>query len=125
MGSGTLLGALFAGLFAQRVRRGADNHLPLHDGLWRGDCTDGSDGERTYFCTSRSPCLESLSSCPEVIFSSFLQRLVPAEMRGRVFGFISLLAMALNPLGLLLAGVLGDSIGPRAGLWIGGGSIAV
>ena len=31
--------------------------------------------------------------------------------------------MAMNPLGLLFAGVLGDSVGPRAGLMIGGGSI--
>jgi MFS family permease len=33
--------------------------------------------------------------------------------------------MAMNPLGLLLAGVLGDSFGTREGLWIGGGVIVV
>jgi hypothetical protein len=31
----------------------------------------------------------------------------------------------MNPLGLLFAGVLGDSLGLRAGLWIGGASIVV
>jgi hypothetical protein len=46
-------------------------------------------------------------------------------MRGRVFGFISLITMGMNPLGLLFAGVLGDSLGLRAGLWIGGASIVV
>ena len=62
---------------------------------------------------------------PEVVSSSFLQRIVPIEMRGRVFGFISLITMGMNPLGLLFAGVLGDSLGLRAGLWIGGASIVV
>ena len=62
---------------------------------------------------------------PEVVSSSFLQRIVPIEMRGRVFGFISLITMGMNPLGLLFAGVLGDTLGPRAGLWIGGASIVI
>lgn len=31
----------------------------------------------------------------------------------------------MNPVGLLLAGVLGDSFGTREGLWIGGGVIVV
>ena len=37
---------------------------------------------------------------------------------------LSLIAMAMNPLGLFLAGVLGDGVGSRAGLWLGGGTIA-
>jgi hypothetical protein len=30
----------------------------------------------------------------------------------------------MNPAGLFLAGWLGDTLGVRAGLWIGGGAIA-
>src|SRR5262249_29264766 len=60
---------------------------------------------------------------PEVVSSSLLQRIVPLEMRGRVFGFVSLITMGMNPLRLLFGGVLGDSLGLRVGLWIGGASI--
>jgi MFS family permease len=62
---------------------------------------------------------------PEMVSSSFLERIVPTEMRGRVFGFITLITMGMNPLGLLLAGAVGDTVGPRAGLWIGGASIVI
>lgn len=61
---------------------------------------------------------------PEVIFGALLQRIIPAEMRGRVYSVLGLIAMSMNPAGLFLAGALGDTVGPRAGLWIGGGAIA-
>jgi MFS family permease len=60
---------------------------------------------------------------PEILLSTLLQRIVPADRRGRVFSVISAVAMAMNPLGLLLAGALGQSFGPRGGLLIGGGAI--
>jgi predicted MFS family arabinose efflux permease len=62
---------------------------------------------------------------PEVVSSSFLQRIVPTEMRGRVFGFVTLITMGMNPLGLPLAGAVGDTVRSRAGLWIGGASIVI
>lgn len=124
MGGGTLLGALFAGLFAQRVRHRAQIICLSMMVFGVAIVLMGlAENARTLYLAFALFGVTFI--LPEVVFSSFLQRLVPAEMRGRVFGFISLLAMALNPLGLLLAGVLGDSIGPRAGLWIGGSSIAV
>lgn len=62
---------------------------------------------------------------PEVAAWSLWQEIVPAEMRGRVFSTISLVAMAMNPPGLILVGTLGNFIGLREGLWIGGGAIMV
>jgi predicted MFS family arabinose efflux permease len=60
---------------------------------------------------------------PEIILTTLLQRIIPPDMRGRVFGTISAVAMAANPLGLLLAGALGQSVGPGGGLLIGGAAI--
>ncbi len=62
---------------------------------------------------------------PEIAAWSLWQEIVPTEMRGRVFSTISLVAMAMNPPGLILAGTLGNFIGLREGLWIGGGAIVV
>jgi MFS family permease len=61
---------------------------------------------------------------PEVLSGALLQRLIPMQMMGRVVSFIALVATAMNPAGLFLAGWLGDALGVRAGLWIGGGAIA-
>jgi len=124
MGGGTLFGALFAGLFAQRVRRRAQL-ICLSIMVFGGAIVLMGLAENARTLYLAFALFGVTFILPEVVFSSFLQRIVPAEMRGRVFGSISLLAMVMNPLGLLLAGVLGDSIGPRAGLWIGGGCIAV
>jgi MFS family permease len=60
---------------------------------------------------------------PEIIIGTFLQRIIPPDMRGRVFSVIGAVAMAMNPLGMLLAGALGQRFGPRGGLLIGGGAI--
>jgi MFS family permease len=124
MGVGTLLGALFAGLFAQRVRRRA-SLICLCMMVFGGAIAlmGVAQGATTLYAAYALMGVSFI--LPEVVFSSFLQRIIPSETRGRVFGFISLIAMAMNPLGLLLAGILGDSVGPRAGLWIGGGSIAI
>lgn len=50
---------------------------------------------------------------------------IPAHIRGRVFSVLSTISMGLNPVGFLLAGVLGAIYGPRIGLWIGGGAIVI
>ncbi len=60
---------------------------------------------------------------PEVLVSTLLQRIIPADRRGRVFSVIGAVAMAMNPLGFLLAGALGQRFGPRGGLLIGGAAI--
>src|SRR5262249_16305169 len=102
MGVGALMGALFAGLFAQRVRRRAQLICLSIMVFGLAIVLMGLAQEaRTLYLAFA---LFGVSFIlPEVVFSSFLQRLVPAEMRGRVFGFTSLIAMAMNPLGLLLA----------------------
>jgi MFS family permease len=115
MGVGTLLGALFAGLFAQRVRRRA-SLICLYMMVFGGAIAlmGVAQGAPTLYAAYALMGVSFI--LPEVVFSSFLQRIIPSETRGRVFGFISLIAMAMNPLGLLLAGILGDSVGPRAQL---------
>jgi hypothetical protein len=60
---------------------------------------------------------------PEVLSGALFQRIIPNDMLGRVVSVISLLAMVMNPAGLFLAGWLGDTVGLRAGLWVGGGAI--
>jgi MFS family permease len=60
---------------------------------------------------------------PEIILTALLQRIIPPDMRGRVFGTGSAVAMPTNPPGLLLAGALGQSFGPGGGLLIGGAAI--
>lgn len=47
------------------------------------------------------------------------------DERGRVFSVMSTIAMGLNPLGLLAAGWLGQAVGIRQGLWMGGGAIVL
>lgn len=61
----------------------------------------------------------------ETNFSTLTLLLIPPQSRGRVFSIISMLAMGLNPLGFLLAGVLGGLLGVRGGTWAGGGAIAL
>jgi MFS family permease len=124
MGVGTLLGALFVGLFAHYVRRRA-HVICLFMALFGGTIVMmglAQDARTLYLAYAL---MGVTFIVPQVVSSSFLQRIAPIEMRGRVFGFISLITMGMNPLGLLLAGVLGDSLGTRAGLWIGGASIII
>jgi MFS transporter, DHA3 family, tetracycline resistance protein len=124
MGLGTLLGALFSGLFARGTRRRA--HIICLSIMVFGVAIVAMGMAQNaltlylaYFVLGVSFILA------EVVFTSFLQRIVPTALQGRVFSFLALIAMSMNPVGLLLAGVLGDQFGPRAGLWIGGGAIAV
>jgi MFS family permease len=123
-GVGTLLGALFVGIFAQRVRRRAQV-ICLFMALFGATIAMMGLARDARTLALAYALMGVTFIVPEVVSSSFLQRIVPTEMRGRVFGFISLITMGMNPLGLLLAGVLGDTVGPRAGLWIGGASIVI
>ncbi len=123
MGAGALLGALAVGLFSARLR-------------WRAQVICGAlfvFGAAIVAMGLARDAL-TLAACfavfgiafvvPEVIFGALLQRLIPAETRGRVYSLVGLIAMAMNPAGMFLAGALGDAFGPREGLWIGGGAIA-
>lgn len=122
MGAGALIGALVAGILAPRMR-------------WRIQAICGAmvafGGAIAAMGLASGPLaldaayvvMGAAFATPEVIFGGMLLRLIPAEARGRVFSLVGLIAMALNPPGLYLAGVLGDTVGNRAGLWIGGGAI--
>ncbi len=122
MGAGALLGAFAAGLIAPRLRR-------------RAQVVCGSLAVFGIAIASMglAPGALALDAAyvvmgvsfvvPEVVFGALLQRVIPAGMRGRAYSLVGLPAMAMNPPGLILAGVLGDTVGPRAGLWIGGVAI--
>ena len=43
-----------------------------------------------------------------VMFSTFLQRAIPSELRGKVLGFVDVLLISCIPIGLLTGGFLGD-----------------
>jgi len=61
----------------------------------------------------------------EIASAALFQPIIPSGVRGRVFGVMTTLAMGMNPLGLLLAGVLGQVLGVRQGLWVGGIAIVI
>ncbi|MFI7700489.1 MFS transporter [Nonomuraea sp. NPDC049480] len=56
---------------------------------------------------------------------SLRQRLCPERMLGRVNATMRFLMMGLFPLGALLGGVLGETIGERPTLWLAGAIIAL
>lgn len=59
----------------------------------------------------------------EVASATLYQEAVPDRVRGRVMSFVQMTAMSMNPLGFVLAGALGATVGARPGLWAGGGVI--
>ncbi|MBV9689032.1 MAG: MFS transporter [Ktedonobacteraceae bacterium] len=61
----------------------------------------------------------------DVASATLWLHLIPAELRGRVLSVLSVLAMGLNPAGLLLAGILGNALGIREGIWIGGAAVTL
>jgi MFS family permease len=124
MGAGTLLGAIVTGLVAGRVHRRAQ--VICLAMLVFGVAIIAMGLANTALMLDIAYFVLGLSFIvPEVMFTSLLQLVIPAAMRGRVFSVLTLIAMAMNPLGLALAGVLGDAFGTRAGLWMGGGAIGV
>ena len=56
----------------------------------------------------------------DVLFFSMLQKLVPQQLLGRVSSVLYLMAVALMPLGTLVAGVVASYIGIRTTLFLGG-----
>lgn len=61
----------------------------------------------------------------DIVSLTLWMQLIPESLRGRVFSTIAALAMALNPLGFVLASVLGNIYGIRTGIWIGGGLVVL
>lgn len=55
-----------------------------------------------------------------VMFAGLYRELVPKEQQGRFFGMLSTLNQALVPVGIAIAGVLGDLMSPFIVLGIGG-----
>lgn len=124
MGAGALLSALGVGLIASRLKKRAQFicGAMVVFGLaivGMGLARNALEMDAAY--ATMGLCF----AAPEVIFGALIQRIIPAETRGRVYSVIGLIAMGMNPPGLLLAGWLGDAFGPRAGLWIGGSVIAL
>jgi MFS family permease len=56
----------------------------------------------------------------DVLFFSTMQRLIPSDMQGRTFAAIQILAVAMMPIGTLLAGVTAGEIGVRLTLALSG-----
>ena len=52
---------------------------------------------------------------------AIMQSVVPPDMQGRVMSLLSSAAMAMSPLGLLVAGPISDWLGIRTWYWISGG----
>lgn len=51
---------------------------------------------------------------------AILQAAIAPEMQGRVFGLVTMLAGAVSPVGLMLAGPAADALGIRVWYWAGG-----
>jgi MFS family permease len=123
MGVGGLLGAFGAGLAPQRLRWRAQFIVGAMF-LFGGAIILMGLAQNTLTLDLAYLALGVTFAVPEVLSGALLQRLVPLHMMGRVVSFISLIAMAMNPAGLFLAGWLGDTLGVREGLAVGGGAIA-
>jgi MFS transporter, DHA3 family, macrolide efflux protein len=53
-------------------------------------------------------------------YGAMLQAVIPPELQGRVFALIMSAAMAIAPVGLLVAGPAADTIGVRSWFWLAG-----
>ena len=56
----------------------------------------------------------------DILYISMMQKLIPSDMRGRVFSVALTLSLGLGPLSFLLAGVMATAIGTRATVFVGG-----
>jgi MFS family permease len=121
-GIGAVSGALLMGLFGQRLRHRA---AAICGSLALFGLAIGAMGLAQSAAALYAAYLVAGTSfiVTEIASSSLWQQIIPNEMLGRVFGVMGTLAMGMNPLGLILAGLLGQVFGVREGLWIGGGAI--
>jgi MFS transporter, DHA3 family, macrolide efflux protein len=123
-GVGALGGALLMGLFGQHLRHRA---VAICGSLATFGLAIGAMGLAQSAADLYVAYLVSGTSfiVAEIASSSLWQQIIPNQILGRVFGVMVTLAMGMNPLGLILAGVLGQVFGVRQGLWIGGGAIVI
>jgi MFS family permease len=121
-GIGALGGALLMGLFGQRQRHRAG---AICGSLALFGLAIGAMGLAQSAAVLYAAYLVAGASfiVTEIASSTIWQQIIPNQMLGRVFGVMGTLAMCMNPLGLVLAGVLGQVFGVRQGLLMGGGSI--
>ena len=62
---------------------------------------------------------------PGIVFITLVQTRAPTEVRGRVMSLLLLGVYGLYPLSYGLAGVLGDALGPRGVVALGGLFVAL
>lgn len=123
MGVGGLLGAFGAGLAPSRLRGRAQLIVGAML-LFGGAIIVMGLAQNALTLDLAYAALGITFAVPEVLSGALLQRMIPLQMMGRVVSFITLIAMAMNPAGMFLAGWLGDALGVRQGLAVGGGAIA-
>ena len=122
MGIGGLVGAFAAGLAPSRLRGRAQ--IIIGAMLVFGAAIVAMGMARDALTLDAAYLVMGVGfAVPEVLSGAMLQRLIPLRMMGRVVSFISLIAMAMNPAGMFLAGWLGDTLGVRQGLEVGGATI--
>jgi MFS family permease len=75
-------------------------------------------GPRITFFVAGSMLVAAAIVVGNVILGSFRQHYCPPALLGRVTASMRFLAYGMIPLGALLAGALGTTLGPRGGLWV-------
>ncbi len=60
-----------------------------------------------------------------ILIMSYIQRVVPDDMRGRVFGFMMTLSGGLQPIAFAVFGLLADRVPIPFILWLSGGALVV
>lgn len=123
-GMGTLVGAIVTSVFGNGIRKIALTVCGIHAVFGIVILSMGF-AQNAYFLYVSYLLMGLSFIAPDIIISTLWQRIIPAEMRGRVFSVLDTLGMGLNPVGFMVAGLLGASLGLRHGLWVGGGAIAV
>ncbi len=121
-GAGLLLGGLAAGALARGRRRGLVGGIAiLGSGLW---LIAGSAAGRVWLAAPLVLLSGLCWSVGLVMTVTAVQKRSPADVRGRVLALLTMGFFGLYPLSYLLAGLVGDALGPRGILACGGGLMA-
>jgi len=124
LGVGSLAGTLLTGLFGNSIRKPA-LVICVSIGLFGLSIIAMGLAQEIWQLYSAYFLFGFSFIIAELVSSTMWLHMVPVDLRGRVFSVLSTLAMGLNPLGFVLAGVLGSVFGVREGIWIGGGAVAI
>lgn len=124
---GLLMAALGAGSFLGAVSlAAASRHGPGRGLIYTGAVTISLMVFLLGFARSFhvAATLSFIAGLGMIVFAatsnSFVQVLVPDNLRGRVMSIYSMLFAGSSPIGALLIGGVMDLWGPRAGFWVGG-----